>query len=417
MESTITTIVIRFIPRFGMIVRNPVLVIFFLSGIFYLNHSTTIVGARAPSNNGGIVDSSVVLCMPGVYTNPPGDCAPLGPSGYLSEMAALGITFPLRPISATPISPELTNLDVLYGEVVNPNAPIYGSIDDAVNSRKKNAVQRLNGDFVFISYTQRNEDFGKKIYEVGPNLWMTGNDISRIGVLPPSRGVTFSRTPSNDFGWVLTYWASDEIQSKRTPGNQIADYTGHVLNLFDIVQIYDETEIDGELWYIIGPDEWAPAKYISRITVNTRSPKNLEGDRWIEINLQEQTLAVYDDYELVYATIIASGFDPFWTRPGLFQIFEKLETTPMRGAFEADLSDAYYLEDVPWTMYYDEARALHGAYWRAKMGFEQSHGCVNLTVGDAHWLFDWAEVGDWVYVWDPSGETPTDPSLYGPGGY
>jgi hypothetical protein len=246
---------------------------------------------------------------------------------------------------------------------------------------------------------------------------MTGNDISRIGALPAARGLSFNHTPSNDFGWVLTYWASGEIRSKGTPGNQIGDFSEHVLNLYDIVQIYDEKSVDGENWYLIGPDEWAPAKYIARVNVNTSPPNGVDGDRWMEINLAEQTLMVYDHAELVFATIIASGFDPFWTRPGLFQIYEKIETTPMRGAFEADLSDAYYLEDVPWTMYFDDARALHGAYWRAKMGFEQSHGCVNLTIGDAHWIYDWAELGDWVYVWDPSGETPTDPELYGPGGY
>jgi len=37
---------------------------------------------------------------------------------------------------------------------------------------------------------------------------------------------------------------------------------------------------------------------------------------------------------------------------------------------------------------------------------------VNQSVADAHWLFDWAVVGDWVYVWDPSGKTPTDPAFY-----
>jgi lipoprotein-anchoring transpeptidase ErfK/SrfK len=68
-------------------------------------------------------------------------------------------------------------------------------------------------------------------------------------------------------------------------------------------------------------------------------------------------------------------------------------------------------------MYFDEARALHGAYWRAKMGYPQSHGCVNLAVGDARWVYEWAQDSDWVYVWDPSGETPTDPSVYGSGGF
>ena len=78
---------------------------------------------------------------------------------------------------------------------------------------------------------------------------------------------------------------------------------------------------------------------------------------------------------------------------------------PMTGSFTSDKTDYYLLEDVPWTIYYDGPRALHGAYWRALFGYEQSHGCVNLSVGDAHWLFDWANIGDWVYVLDPSGET------------
>jgi lipoprotein-anchoring transpeptidase ErfK/SrfK len=119
---------------------------------------------------------------------------------------------------------------------------------------------------------------------------------------------------------------------------------------------------------------------------------------------------------MVYATLVATGLEPFYTRPGLFQIQKKLESTPMSGAFEADRSDFYYLEDVPWTMYYDSARALHGAYWRTAFGYPQSHGCVNLAPPDAHWLFNWADVNDWVYVWDPSGQTPTDPSYYGDGG-
>jgi lipoprotein-anchoring transpeptidase ErfK/SrfK len=168
---------------------------------------------------------------------------------------------------------------------------------------------------------------------------------------------------------------------------------------------------------MLGPDEWAPAKYVARVKPNPTPPAGVTGSRWIEVNLFDQTLAVYDQGQMVFATIIASGADPFWTRPGVFKIFEKHDTTPMRGAFEADSSDAYYLEDVPWTMYFDGARALHGAYWRAKMGFQQSHGCVNLTVGDARWLYDWGQIDDYVYVWDPSGKTPTDDAMYSSGGY
>jgi hypothetical protein len=43
--------------------------------------------------------------------------------------------------------------------------------------------------------------------------------------------------------------------------------------------------------------------------------------RWIDVDLAEQTLAVYDNYQLVFATVIATGLEPFWTKPGLFQIY------------------------------------------------------------------------------------------------
>ena len=172
---------------------------------------------------------------------------------------------------------------------------------------------------------------------------------------------------------------------------------------------------------MIGPDEWIPEKrgwqrLIGRVIPNPNPPEGVDNGRWIEVNLKDQTVAVYDQGQLVFATLIASGIEPFWTKPGLFQIYQKYDATPMRGAFEADRSDAYYLEDVPWTMYYDKSYALHGTYWHNGFGTPRSRGCVNMSVGDSRWLYDWANVGDWVYVVDPSGETPTDPELYGDGG-
>ncbi len=84
----------------------------------------------------------------------------------------------------------------------------------------------------------------------------------------------------------------------------------------------------------------------------------------------------------------------------------------MSGDFSGDKSGYYYLEDVPWTMYFDQLRAIHGAYWHARFGYDASHGCVNLSIGDSRWVYDWAKVGDYVFVYDPSGKTPTDPSFY-----
>jgi len=150
------------------------------------------------------------------------------------------------------------------------------------------------------------------------------------------------------------------------------------------------------------------------VNPNTTPPAGVKNGRWIDVDLAEQSLAVYDQGKMVYATVVATGAKPLYTRPGVFPIYKKLELETMQG--ERGTPNFYYLENVPWTMYFDKARALHGAYWRARLGYPQSHGCVNLYPGDAHWLFNWAQNGDLVYVHDPTGITPIDPSYYGDGG-
>jgi hypothetical protein len=360
--------------------------------------------------------SGAVVCLPDRFykSGPPGECLEAGPAAYVRRMASMGITFPIRPFPGEAPDPALTYVDIRYGQVVDINAPVYASLEDAV--KRKAVARRIDSPYSFISYMDEAVVDGKRFYMVDWGGWMTANEVSRIGTPSLFQGLEFKRTPQRPFGWVLY-----NVETKRTPGNQIADYTGNTIYRYEVVEIMDIEEVGGLEWYMIAPNEWIPADHewqrlVGRVIPSTNPPEGVENGRWIEVNLFEQTVAVYENRSLKFATLTSTGIEPFWTRPGLFQIYDKLDATPMRGAFEADRSDAYYLEDVPWTMYYDEARALHGAYWHNSFGGVRSHGCVNLSVGDARWIFDWAQEGDWVYVWDPSGETPTDPALYGEGG-
>jgi len=357
------------------------------------------------------------ICLPGANLNVVNDCAPSGSAQYLTELAQMGITFPVEPFPVQYPEFALNYIPHQYAQVRTDQAPVYGSLEQAIAGDDKTAVRRIDSPFSYISYYQDTVVDGARYYEIALNNWMTAIDVSRV---TPQRfqGLNFTSTPSQPFGWVLSYLSqtSGYVETKRTPGYSADDYTEIYYNNHDLVWVYDTAQANGIEWYMIGPDEWVPQYVIARVIPNATPPEGVTGDRWIEVNLFEQTVSVYENRQLIFASIIASGLNPFWTQPGLFQIYEKLESTPMRGSFEADRSDAYYLEDVPWTMYFDQARALHGAYWRANLGFPQSHGCVNLSIGDARWLFDWAVLGDWVYVWDPSGETPDDPEYYGSGG-
>jgi L,D-transpeptidase catalytic domain len=358
--------------------------------------------------------SGAVLCLPGIYPVDPQDCLPFGPSQARSQNAQQGLLLPLTPLPGTRPDRSLVSVPFSYALLKEDDTtPVYSTMEDA--QAKRNPIDTIApGKLRFIAYYESvdTDNNGKPNYfHLTADGWVSVASIAtRISAVPWFQGLTFKTTPLNSFGWIIPL--NPTAQTKHTPGKEIGDYTGHVLTEYDRVQIYAAREVGGEEWFLVGPDEWLEASLVGRVVPNTTPPAGVTTGRWIEVNLFEQTLAVYDNRQLVFATLIATGMEPFWTRPGLFQIYSRLDSTLMRGAFEADRSDFYYLQDVPWTMYYDEARALHGAYWRTRFGFPQSHGCVNLAPGDAHWLYDWAKEGDWVYVWDPSGKTPTDPSSY-----
>jgi lipoprotein-anchoring transpeptidase ErfK/SrfK len=345
-------------------------------------------------------ESGAVVCAPDVYLAPPGDCLPAGPSSYLTEMARLGLTYPPRPLPASKPDPALTDLPYRYFKLDEDIVPILSGPDGGETG------QAFQPGFVYVSYLDRVESNGV-YYMLQNGGWIPGKG-SRIGDYPRFQGLQFRSTPSNAFAWPLALNGWD-VPVRRAPGYN-SPLTGKTIYAYrDVVRVYATQVADGVDWNLIGPDQWVEARMLATVTPTATPPEGVTTGRWIDVDLAEQTLAVYENHQLVFATVIASGLEPFWTRPGLFQIYLKKEAETMRNN---DPTDYYYLDNVPWTMYFDKARALHGAYWRTQFGYTQSHGCVNLSVGDAHWLFNWAHEGDYVHVHDPSGLTPTDPALY-----
>jgi hypothetical protein len=379
-------------------------ILFFMSLTLLSGLLVDSVSAASPESYSGDP-----LCLPGVYPFQQNDCLAMGPSELLTSMENNGISVPFQPLPVYKPDYSYTLAPVPYLTVGENSFPVYASLDDAIAG---NAASYLEAGFKFLAMSERLDLEDGIYYRLANGLWIEAGEADTSCCIYNGRfqGLMFYQNPSTPFGWIL-----DQIEVKNAPGYSSAN-TGKLLYREDVVQIFDIVEAEDTDWFMIGIDEWVESRKIRQFVLNTTPPEGVDNNRWIEINLYEQTLGVYENGKLVFAALIASGIDPFFTRPGLFQIYEKLDRTNMSGSFEVDRSDYYYLEDVPWTLYYDEARAIHGAYWRTYFGYPQSHGCVNLSISDARVVFDWAEVGDWVYVWDPSGETPTDESLYTSGG-
>ncbi len=372
---------------------------------FYPSQPAQAQAANNPEDNTG-----AVLCDPGVYLQTPDDCVPLGPSETMTQMARLGLQMPLRALQVSSPPMDLNILPYNYYRIdPDTGTAYYPNLDAAI--AKSGATQVIApGTILYSVYLERIETQKGTYFLLPSGLYMPG-DGSTAQAASSFQGVEVHATPRNAFGWVLS-----DAQVRAQPNYLNSNQPVRTLKRYDMVQIYSVQNIEGVEWMLVGPDQWVESQWIAGIFPNTTPPEGVTGGRWIDVNLDEQTLAVYDNFQLVFATVVATGVEPFYTRPGLFQIYKKKELETMSGAFEADRSDYYYLENVPWTMYFDKARALHGAYWRTLFGYNASHGCVNLSVGDSHWLYNWAVEGDWVWVHDPSGLTPTDPSFYGDGG-
>ena len=112
---------------------------------------------------------------------------------------------------------------------------------------------------------------------------------------------------------------------------------------------------------------------------------------WIDVNLSQQTVYAYDGDNVVNSFRVSTGT---WLHPtvtGKYHIYVKLRYTDMSGP-------DYFLPNVPYTMYFFKGYGLHGTYWHHNFGTPMSHGCVNLSIPDAAWLYSFASVGTVVNV-------------------
>jgi lipoprotein-anchoring transpeptidase ErfK/SrfK len=151
--------------------------------------------------------------------------------------------------------------------------------------------------------------------------------------------------------------------------------------------------VKGHLYYETEDHRWLSDQHASRFRPARRMPAwGQRGERWIDINLTQQSLMLYDGTEPVYATLISSGEagleDPEHTtatKRGIFRIHTKHLTATMSSD---EVGEEFELRDVPYVQYFDkEGYALHGAYWHDRFGIPKSHGCINLSPEDARRIF------------------------------
>jgi hypothetical protein len=153
------------------------------------------------------------------------------------------------------------------------------------------------------------------------------------------------------------------------------------------VYIYDIETVDNEDWYLIGENKWVHQYHVAKVQPLENIPETVDTELWVGIDLYEQIVIAYEGATPIFATLISTGLDRWPTYEGTFHIYYRNPREFMTWGTVGD--DYYQLEEVPWTMFFDEGRALHGAYWHDGLGYRRSHGCVNMSITDARWMYEW----------------------------
>lgn len=136
------------------------------------------------------------------------------------------------------------------------------------------------------------------------------------------------------------------------------------------------------------------------------------GRHWIEVSLDQQYLWARQGNTVVLESYVSTGLAPNTTDPGLFHVRLKYPSQTMSGFTNSsgevtgfgtvapDRNSSFYeVPDVPNVMYFSvEAAALHGCYWHNNFGYPMSHGCVNLPLDVAAWMYGWAPLGTMVWI-------------------
>ena len=108
-------------------------------------------------------------------------------------------------------------------------------------------------------------------------------------------------------------------------------------------------------------------------------------------------MRIYQGGEVITETYISSGRVPEFTTPtGTFYVMSMVESQTMEGVLGGEY---YNVPDVPDVLYFtDGGHAIHGTYWHNNFGAPMSHGCINVPMDVADFVYSWATVGTQIDI-------------------
>jgi lipoprotein-anchoring transpeptidase ErfK/SrfK len=287
-------------------------------------------------------------------------------------------------------------------------------------------VRRHTGLAFLASFPTGEDSFGRR-FAVTTDLRLVPATKVKPDSASPFHGVAVKSTDDLPFAWVR----ASEAHVYRFDSDE-PEKTGATLARRTIHKLSGKVRRVGEVTYREAADgRWLKGTEVGAALVPTEWPKAAaDGEKWIDISIDNQVLVAWQGKTPLYATLVSTGQDGMgdWLKTkstirGTFRIRDKHVTATMdsngrsaegggpapdarqraepntdEGEHEAGYGKTvrrgqgtFELRDVPWVQYFAAGFALHTAYWHDVFGIARSHGCVNLSPIDGHWLFGWTD--------------------------
>jgi hypothetical protein len=230
----------------------------------------------------------------------------------------------------------------------------------------------------------------------GPFLdrWQTGDTATWLGVPLTESFIAPDGTRIQYFdNAILRQTATGEVEP--LPLGSVAAKRAK-LDLEPIEQPQDVPVYD-EALFIPPPD----ATPVDEAALDWSIGPGPQQGSWKEVvvSISAQTMWAYEEGQLVMSSLVSTGTAhvPETSTPiGYHSVLAKFDAQTMEGTISGEY---YRVEDVPYVMYFDDyGNAIHGTYWHSNFGAPMSHGCVNLPMDVAAWMYGWADIGTAVSV-------------------
>jgi L,D-transpeptidase catalytic domain len=160
--------------------------------------------------------------------------------------------------------------------------------------------------------------------------------------------------------------------------------TGAKLSQYAVRSVKRTRQVDSQAVVVLAGGVVVRRRDVALASPPPAPPKGVGvGERWVDVDLGERIVFAMRGKKPVRVMLTSLGTN---TPAGIFRVERKLVYKDMQQRYGVD---PFYLEAIPYVVFFKGDFAFHGAYWHDGFGRRLSHGCPNLSLADARFVFDW----------------------------